>query len=116
MTNFTASHMPGRLKSTKDAKNSKDAKDAKDAKDTSSPEPTPAQEPEPAQEPAAQAEPEPEPREDVPIGTSAEIIAWVGGDKDRAQRALDTEKRNPTPRKSVVYPLEKLLAKKENVE
>lgn len=58
----------------------------------------------PAEKKAAPA-PAPE-SDEVPQGTSAEIMAWVGDDKDRAQRALDAENANDRPRKTLVSQLE----------
>ena len=53
---------------------------------------------EPAVEPAAEAEPEPEakaepePEPEVPSGTIASILEWVGTDVERARLALAAEK------------------------
>jgi hypothetical protein len=52
------------------------------------------------------------PQEDpnaVPSGTISEIKDWVGDDKDRAQKALDAEKANEKPRKTLVEDLEDIL-------
>lgn len=59
--------------------------------------------------PVPEPAPKPESNE-VPTGTSAEIAEWAGDDKDRAQRALDTENENPQPRKGLVKQLEAVLA------
>lgn len=45
----------------------------------------------------------------VPKGTSSELLAWVGGDKERAQRALDAENATSKPRKGLVEELEELV-------
>lgn len=45
----------------------------------------------------------------TPTGTRPEIMAWVGEDKERAQRALDAENANDKPRKTLVADLEALL-------
>ena len=45
----------------------------------------------------------------VPAGTIAEIIRWVGDDKDRAQRALDEENKQEKPRKSLTSQLHEVL-------
>lgn len=45
----------------------------------------------------------------VPDGTTEEVIAWVGDDKDRAKRALDKENAGDNPRVTLVEPLEKVL-------
>lgn len=55
---------------------------------------------------AAPKEPEPEP---VPTGTSKEVLAWVGDDKERAQRALDAEKSNTKPRVTLVNELTEII-------
>jgi len=41
----------------------------------------------------------------VPKGTTREILAWVGDDKERAVQALDTEALDNTPRKGLVREL-----------
>lgn len=43
---------------------------------------------------------------DVPTGTSAEVLAWVGGDPDRARVALAVETGSATPRSTLVASLE----------
>lgn len=45
----------------------------------------------------------------VPSGTTKEVLAWVGEDKDRAQRALDKEKADKKPRTGLTKELEELL-------
>lgn len=45
----------------------------------------------------------------APTGTSREILAWVGDDKERAQLALDAELAADRPRKGLVDDLEKLV-------
>lgn len=71
------------------------------AKDSTPPEP----------EPQMAAEPEPEASPgDVPEGTTAEILDWVGDDLDRAQRALDTEQANERPRVGLTSELNKILS------
>lgn len=50
-----------------------------------------------------------EKEKETPTGTPKEILAWVGDDTERAQRALDQEKASAKPRKTLVEPLEKLL-------
>lgn len=42
----------------------------------------------------------------VPIGTTEEILAWVGDDHDRAVRAIDAELVSENPRKSVLDALQ----------
>lgn len=46
---------------------------------------------------------------EVPDGTAAEVLAWVGDDPDRAGQALAHERARDRPRASVTGPLEKLL-------
>lgn len=38
---------------------------------------------------------------DVPAGTVAEVIGWIGDDPDRAQAALDAEAQRDKPRTTV---------------
>ena len=47
--------------------------------------------------------------DDAPKGTSQEILAWVGDDKERARRALDAEGRNEKPRSRLTKGLKKVL-------
>lgn len=58
-------------------------------------------------EPATEPE---QPADDVPTGTVAEVLAWVDGDPDKAQLALDAEHARALPRVTLVADLEKLLA------
>lgn len=60
-----------------------------------------------AAEPESETVPE-QVLEPVPSGTSGEVLAWVGGDQDRARQALDTEQQRDKPRSSLVAKLEKL--------
>ncbi len=43
-------------------------------------------------------------------GTVADVLGWVGASAERAQSALGWERIRPTPRRTVVDPLERLLA------
>lgn len=61
---------------------------------------------EPASEPAP---PPPITTDGVPDGTVDDVLEWVGDDRDRAQQALDNELTRPTPRTTLVEPLEELL-------
>lgn len=54
--------------------------------------------------------------EPVPVGTTVEVMDWVGDDGERAQRALDAENENDTPRKTLVSQLEKMIAKEGDEE
>lgn len=75
---------------------------------------TPEQDPFVARESTRKAPqpPEPEPfeqiNEDVPTGTTKELLDWVGDDKDRAQRALDVELENDKPRNGLVKSLKEI--------
>lgn len=61
--------------------------------------------------PAKSKAPKPAPGPDeVPDGSTAEVLAWVGEDKDRAQRALDKENAGSRPRTTLVKPLAEILA------
>lgn len=67
-----------------------------------------------AEAPAPAVEPVPEPGVDpdaVPAGTVVEVLAWVGGDLERAARALEVEQAEGGPgRKGVMEPLGEMLA------
>lgn len=59
-------------------------------------------------EPAGdESDPESDP-DQVPDGTADEVLAWVGEDKDRAERALVTENAREKPRSTLVTQLQKL--------
>jgi hypothetical protein len=49
--------------------------------------------------------------EPVPVGTTAEILRWVGSDQKRAQRALDKERAEEKPRRGLTGELEEILSK-----
>ena len=49
-------------------------------------------------------------RADVPDGTSAEVLDWVGEDMQRAQIALNKERANDEPREALVTKLQKILS------
>lgn len=49
------------------------------------------------------------PLEQPPSGSTAEVLAWVGDDLDRARLALDAERNRPDPRKGLVSELERRL-------
>lgn len=46
---------------------------------------------------------------EVPDGTTAEVLQWVGDDKERAQKALDKEQAEESPRVGLTGELEKTL-------
>lgn len=46
---------------------------------------------------------------EVPKGTRAEVLDWVGNDKERAQLALAAENETGEPRKTLVAELNELL-------
>lgn len=50
----------------------------------------------------------------VPAGTVADVLEWVGGDYDRAARALHAEQQRSKPRHGVVDNLEELLTGAES--
>lgn len=49
---------------------------------------------------------------EVPRGTRAEVMDWVGSDKTKAKRALAAEKKSDQPRKTLVSELEGILEEK----
>lgn len=56
--------------------------------------------------------PAPEPVEQklvAPVGTIGAVLAWVGEDKERAEVALEQEKGEDKPRKSLIAQLEEVL-------
>ncbi|MFG3585131.1 hypothetical protein [Streptomyces sp. NPDC047990] len=69
------------------------------------PEPEPAPEP----DPAGDGQGEGEVPEELDIdGTAKEVLAWVDGDQDRAQVALDAEQAKDSPRSTLVKTLQKI--------
>ena len=46
----------------------------------------------------------------APRGTIAEVLAWVGGDSDRAEVALESELMSTAPRKTLIGKLEEIAA------
>jgi hypothetical protein len=60
----------------------------------------------PGQEPSADVSE----TEDVPTGSAAEILAWVAGDRARAQAALETESHSAKPRKQLSADLAAIVA------
>ncbi len=70
---------------------------------------------EPAQTPDAPSAPAPVAEsvagsDVVPAGTAKEVLAWVGGDPDRAAQALAAEEASSQPRSVLVGDLKKLVA------
>lgn len=45
----------------------------------------------------------------VPEGTTAEVLDWVGDDVNKAKKALAAEKKNDDPRVTLTEPLEKII-------
>lgn len=45
----------------------------------------------------------------VPDGTVADVLEWVGQDRERAERALAVEEAQDSPRTTLTEPLERLL-------
>jgi hypothetical protein len=91
MTNFRAEDMPVKVSIAEDSKPKKD------------------KEPEPQAQEQEQEQPPAEEQSEVPDGTTAEILQWVGDDKERAQQALDKENADESPRKGLTGELEKKL-------
>lgn len=46
----------------------------------------------------------------VPTGSAGDVIAWVAGDRDRAQAALEAESHSAKPRKALTTTLAALVA------
>ncbi len=46
---------------------------------------------------------------EVPTGTVPEILEWVDGDKEKAERALKDEESNSKPRKGLVKELKEII-------
>jgi hypothetical protein len=89
MTNFRVSDMPG-------------ISGTADIVDTPDPAPEPQAEQPPAATPQQETTvPETMSADVVPNGTAPEVLAWVNGDKARAQAAYDKEQAQPTPRKGL---------------
>lgn len=53
---------------------------------------------------------------DVPAGSAAEVLAWVGSDPDRAHAALDAERRRNQPRTGLTSGLERIAAQRDDAE
>lgn len=45
----------------------------------------------------------------VPVGSIGEILEWVGQDPERAHLALEQEKSEDRPRKTLTFQLEELV-------
>ena len=52
---------------------------------------------------------------DVPQGTAAEVLAWVGDDPERAEEALNAEHMQITPRTTLIAKLETIASKEAPV-
>lgn len=48
----------------------------------------------------------------VPTGTVPEILSWVGDDKEKAKKALDTENEESKPRKGLITALTSVIEDK----
>ena len=84
-----------------------DNKGGKTVKTASSKLDTPqSSEPQPTNTPIVSANADPN---DVPTGTTPEVLAWVGDDAERAQKALDVEVENDKPRKGLVEQLTEMI-------
>jgi len=64
--------------------------------------------PEPAKK-ATEPEKKPSDANTVPEGTAEEVLDWVGDDVTRARKALAAERKDDSPRKTVVEPLQKMI-------
>lgn len=51
--------------------------------------------------------------EQVPHGSRAAVMTWVGSDREKAQRALDEEKKADTPRKGLTSELEEIVQRRD---
>ena len=49
--------------------------------------------------------------DEVPSGSTKEVLTWVGTDAGKAKRALDVELKKNPPKKGLVAELNKLLNK-----
>lgn len=66
---------------------------------------------------AAKSEPEPEQvDEGVPSGTSKEVLAWVGDDKEKAKKALEAEESYDKPRSGLVKSLREVASEEDDDE
>jgi hypothetical protein len=61
-------------------------------------------------EPAANEDTDEDNEDKVPTGSSADVLAWVDNDKERAQKALDKESESGSPRKGLTAELKEILA------
>lgn len=121
MKNFRVEDMPVKVSIAKDSK-SADSNEpvtvqsgtrAKDADTLSAPQQTGASsESEETEETATTEDTEEddeESHEEVPDGTSREVLNWVGEDKQRAQAALAKEQANERPRSGLTEDLQKIV-------
>jgi hypothetical protein len=105
MTNFTEEDM--QVSHAKGSKGAEKQKADEEAQTQQTPAETPAEAASP--EELAPEGDEVQADDEVPEGTTAEILAWVGDDQDRAQRALDKENADDKPRTGLTGELEKKL-------
>lgn len=59
--------------------------------------------------PKTEQEPKQQDPNQVPEGTTQEVLDWVGDDPAKAKKALATEKKSDDPRVTLVEPLEKII-------
>ncbi len=59
--------------------------------------------------PAKKKVTEEEKANELPKGTSKEILEWVGEDKERAERAMREEVASDKPRNNLIDPLEEII-------
>lgn len=63
--------------------------------------------------PVAPKQPEPMKIGGLPVGTTVQIVDWVGDDADRARLALDREKEQDRPRVRLVTELTTVIRRAE---
>lgn len=62
---------------------------------------------------AAPKQPQPMTIEGIPVGTTVQIVAWVGDDPERAKLALDREREQDRPRVRLVTDLTTVIRRAE---
>jgi len=84
MKNFRAADMPGKGKKLEDKSGKRETT------------------------PPAVEQPNPK-NDELPEGTTAEILEWVGDNPTRARKALAAERKTDDPRVTLVEPLQKII-------
>lgn len=62
-----------------------------------------------AQKSESQSDSEQTRSNEPPKGTSEEVVAWVGNDPSKARKALAAERKDESPRTSVIEPLQRIV-------